>query len=257
MTHPLDQLAPFVDGSLPSAERAGVERHLESCPRCRYEVALSTEARASLRSLPEVSAPPGLGDAALVEMAQRERTSAAGGRPRWTRVVPIAAAAVVVGLLAIALPRIGGSTDESGGVAASAPNRAASSPGPLRLEVQQTDYDPDALGAAAREFAAHESEAAEGAASQVLGDAAASPSPAPASVAGPSRTQAALTCLRSAFPDFPGRPVRLIRASFEGTAAYLAYVLEGPGAGQAPDTVSIWVASARDCSILSFSTVNL
>jgi Putative zinc-finger len=253
MTHPLDQLAPFVDGSLPPAERADVERHLDSCPRCRYEVALSTEARAALRELPEVSTPPGLGDAALVEMAQRERTSAAGGRPRWTRVVPLAAAAVLVGVLAITLPRIGGGADDSGGVAASAPERAAASPGPLRLEVQATDYDPDSLGAAAREFAVAQRGETEDAGA--LGGATASP--APVSLAGPSKTEAALTCLRTAFPDFPGRPVRLIRASFEGTPAYLAYVLEGPGAGQAPDTVSIWVASAHDCSILSFSTVNL
>jgi anti-sigma factor RsiW len=256
MTHPLDQLAPFVDGSLPAAERADVERHLASCPGCRYEVSFASQARTTLRSLTEVPAPRGLGDAALVEMAEQERKAAAGGRPRWTRFVPIAAAAVVVGLLAIALPRIGDSDEDSGGVAASAPGRAAASPGSLRLELQHTDYDPDSLGAAAREFAAAQTTPAVAAPQEDAG-AVASGSPAPASLASPAQTGKALACLRSAFPDFPGRPVRLIRASFEGTPAYLAYVLEGPGAGQAPDTVSIWVASLRDCGILSFSTVNL
>ena len=38
VTHPLDQLAAFVDGTLATAERAVVDEHLRSCARCRGEV---------------------------------------------------------------------------------------------------------------------------------------------------------------------------------------------------------------------------
>ena len=42
MTHPLEQLAPYVDGSLTGPERLEVERHLASCAQCRSEVAVAT-----------------------------------------------------------------------------------------------------------------------------------------------------------------------------------------------------------------------
>lgn len=259
MTHPSEHLAPFVDGSLPPAEHAAVERHLASCPRCRREAQLASEARVALRSLPAVSPPPGVGDAALVEMAEQERRASSGARPRWTKLVPVAAAAAVVGLLAIALPRIGGGAADEGAVAPSA-SRAAPAPGELRLEIQRTDYDADSLGTAAREFAttveSPEEAPAQDGAQELGGGTTASPA-ATSRFASAARTAPALRCVRSAFPKFPGRPVRLIRASFDGTPAYLAYVLEGPGAGQPPDTVSIWVASVGDCSTLSLSTVSL
>ena len=51
--------------------------------------------------------------------------------------------------------------------------------------------------------------------------------------------------------------VRLIRAEFNGTPAYLAVFLEGPGAGQAPDTVVVWVASVEGCTPLSFASQRL
>ena len=68
MTHPLEQLAPYVDGSLTGPERLEVERHLASCAQCRSEVAVASEARAALRSMPEVEVPTDLGVPALEAM---------------------------------------------------------------------------------------------------------------------------------------------------------------------------------------------
>jgi hypothetical protein len=42
--------------------------------------------------------------------------------------------------------------------------------------------------------------------------------------------------------------VRLIEAEFEGTSAYFAVFLQGPGAGQPPDHAVVWVTSKDDCT---------
>ena len=46
-------------------------------------------------------------------------------------------------------------------------------------------------------------------------------------------------------------------ATFEGTPAFIAYVLEGPGADSPPDFLSVWVADAEACSILTFTSVRI
>jgi hypothetical protein len=258
MTHPLDQLAAFVDGALDPPERAEVERHVASCDRCRREVATAAAGRRVMRSLPEVSAPAGLGDAAIAEAAAHARRPASGA-PRWTRLVPVAAAAVIVGLLALALLRIGGGGEDTetaadaGGAAA-----LATAPKDLRLELQHTDYDPDSLTDAARAFASTSADLRTPAA-QPTGDEALGGQEVESGtrVAGPARVTQALRCLETAFPGYPGRPVRLVQATFDGTPAYLAYVLEGPGAEQPPDTVSIRVASIRGCGILSLTSARI
>ena len=51
--------------------------------------------------------------------------------------------------------------------------------------------------------------------------------------------------------------MRLVEASFEGTPAYLAFVLEGPGADQPADQMTVWVAARDDCSIVSLTSVRL
>ena len=81
--------------------------------------------------------------------------------------------------------------------------------------------------------------------------------PDQARFAGPARSARAVACLERAFPGFPGRIVRLRRATFEGTPAFIADVLESPGADTAPDTLSIWVAAIEDCSILTLTSVRL
>lgn len=252
MTHPLEQLAPYVDGSLTGPERLEVERHLASCAQCRSEVAVATEARAALRSMPEVEVPTDLGVPALEAMEAREAHHQ--GPPRWVRAMPFVAAAAVVALLAITLPRIGGGTaaDDSAGVQA-AP--AAPDARDLRLEVLSNDFDADSLQAEAQTSAARYAGAT---ADQEGAAAAASPAAATeGKTAGAARSSEALRCLRTAFEGFPGDPVRLVEASFEGTPAYLAFVLEGPGADQPADQMTVWVAARDDCSIVSLTSVRL
>jgi hypothetical protein len=73
-------------------------------------------------------------------------------------------------------------------------------------------------------------------------------------VAGPAPSARATECLRTAFTGHPGDLVRIRRATFDGTPAYLGYVLESPGAGQPATLVSIWVAAVEDCSIVTFTS---
>ncbi|MGH2678385.1 MAG: anti-sigma factor family protein, partial [Actinomycetota bacterium] len=58
--HPEILLAEYADGTLTPQAEAEVEAHLAECATCREELALATEARAALGSLPEVPAPEGL-----------------------------------------------------------------------------------------------------------------------------------------------------------------------------------------------------
>jgi anti-sigma factor RsiW len=254
MTHPLDQLAPYVDGSLTIQERVEVERHLASCAQCRSEVAAASEARAALRSMPEVEVPTDLGALALEAMDAREAHHS--GPPRWVRAMPLVAAAAVVALLAITLPRIGGGEPTSSGEADQG-LAAAPAARDLRLEVVATDFDATSLQAEAQASAARFADA-EGASEPQEHAALASPiGAADAKVVGAARSAEALRCLRTAFEGFTGDPIRLVEASFEGTPAYLAFVLEGPGADQPADQMTVWVADRDDCSIVSLTAVRL
>jgi len=50
-----DLLSAFLDGELPAAERARVDRHLAACPDCRELWTLMGESRAALASIPEAA----------------------------------------------------------------------------------------------------------------------------------------------------------------------------------------------------------
>ena len=251
MTHPLEQLAPYVDGSLTGPERLEVERHLASCAQCRPEVAIATETRAALRSMPEVEAPSDLGVPALEAMEAREAYHP--GPPRWVRAMPFVAAAAVVALLAVTLPRIGGGTAADDDSAAEGALPVAPDARDLRLEVVSTDFDAISLQSEAQASAARYA----GATSDQEGAATVASPTGAAKTEGAARSSEALRCLRTAFEGFPGDPVRLLEASFEGTPAYLAFVLEGPGADQPADQMTVWVAARDDCSIVSLTSVRL
>ena len=113
MTHPLEQLAPYVDGSLPPSERGAVDEHLRACSRCREQVRAAGLARAALRSLesppgPDIAA--GFGPERVAEVTSpRAPTS-----PRWTKVAAGLAAAAVVAAVALVVPRLGTSSDDAG-----------------------------------------------------------------------------------------------------------------------------------------------
>lgn len=251
MTHPTEQLAAYVDGTLAPVERAQVDAHMQVCTSCRNEVAQAGAARSALRSMATPATPDDLGAPAIAEM---KRGGDSTGPPNWARLTPWLAAAAVIALLAVALPRIGSSSD--GPMAASEVNDAAMpvAPTDIRLEIVEQDFDPDSLEAAALEFVEAARTASD---TQPVEGAASGTSAVQAPVAGKAKSNAALDCLRTAVTDLEGRPVRLVKASFQGTPAYLGFVLEGPGAGQPADTVSIWAISAKDCSILSLTSAAL
>src|SRR5688572_11630403 len=92
-----ERLTPYVDESLPAAERAEVERHLGGCPPCRASAEQEQGARAVLRDradqLRAVPVPPGLRTrcAALVR-EQQHRVA-----PSWTsRLVPAGLTAALI-----------------------------------------------------------------------------------------------------------------------------------------------------------------
>jgi anti-sigma factor RsiW len=95
--HLADALSALVDGELSAAEEAAARDHLAGCQACRAELAAVEDARAWVRSLPELDLPPVVVD--------RVRWV---GRRRQSRVVALAAAAVAAAasiLFAVAAPQ--------------------------------------------------------------------------------------------------------------------------------------------------------
>jgi hypothetical protein len=249
MTHPDELLAGFVDGSLSGADRTSVDAHLQTCARCRAEVELAGAGRAALRGLPDPETPD-LAGTVRAEVGDLVAKEAAARAPRWYRYGGIAAAAVLAVAIAVSLPKVG--TGPSEDRQAAATGEAAPTVGEadtlaaLALELQQTDY-------ATADVQALASEAARVAPSEVAGTGSAAMVP----VGTAAQTARAQACVARAFPDFPGTPIRLISARFEGTPAYLAVVLEGPAPDQAADTTSVWVADHATCEPLSFTTTRI
>lgn len=256
MSHPLEDLAPFVDGSLPPAERAGVVAHLSECSGCRADVGAATRAREALRTLPAIEASD-LVPAFTPDRVRRHRVRD-GRSASWSKVVPALAAAAVVALVAIAIPRLGDSSGDAGSGAEGALEAPAEGGGAepgLRLRIEDVNYDAAALESAAVAFGADRSAA--GAQDTGAPQEAATAAPTGQAVfAGPVRAARAIACLEEAFPGFPGTIVEVRRARFEGTPAYLGFVIEqAPGdAPAAVETVSVWVGAVRDCSILSIQS---
>lgn len=105
-------MTPFIDGALADAERGAVERHVGSCPPCRYRVAVEQAARSLLRThrtaLSATRAPAALG-ALCADLSHRATIETASGEAvaaRWaratawrTRFAPFALAASLVLLI--------------------------------------------------------------------------------------------------------------------------------------------------------------
>ena len=240
MNHPYEQLADLVDGTLDEDDLVGVHAHLETCASCRADLAHATAGREAARSLPQVAPPADLHGNVIV---------AAGGRghgaPAWYRWAGVAAAAAVVVAIAIALPNVGGNDERAAqdtAMSARAGSEAAAqgAGGAYRPEVVDKDYDAQDLERLALETGSKE--AALAAAPQ----------------ADAADSSDADRCVRRAFAEQPaGRLARLIQARFEGRAAYIAVYLEGPGAGEPPDTAVVWVAAKDDCTLLSFASARI
>jgi anti-sigma factor RsiW len=244
MNHPSELLADLMDGTLDAHARARVEAHLGTCQTCREDLAAATAGRDALRDLVPASAPSDLPDRVKAAAAGGDAGPAAGA-PTWYRWAGVAAAAVLVAVIAFSLPDIGGggpAADRAGGFESVGSAVGAASTEEVPLEVRDEDYgqeDLEELASQARTLTAG-------------GEA------APAADAFAAETGRAAACVTGAFEGQPsGRIVKLIRARFEGRRAYLAVYLEGPGAGQAPDTATVWVAALDDCSILSFAQARI
>ncbi|HET8786627.1 MAG TPA: zf-HC2 domain-containing protein, partial [Candidatus Limnocylindrales bacterium] len=139
MSHPTDMLAPYVDGTLEPTDRSAVDAHLRSCERCRREVAAATAARRAVLSMPTPKGP----DLSAAFSPERLRERQPSTQVRWSRLTPVLAAAAVVALVALIVPRLGGSSDEA--VTAAGDAALGGSRPALRLQIETTDYDEEAL----------------------------------------------------------------------------------------------------------------
>jgi len=255
MNHPDAQLAEYVDGALAEGEGAVVERHLDSCQRCREEVALAREARSSLASVVEAAAPGNLGDAAIAEARRRAAAAPAAaapsGKPGWYRWAGAAAGiAAAILLLTLFLPHVGtGPAREAAGGAAA---RSEAAPPATSVEAQNVDYDLAGVEALATSY--------RGGADATFGpNEKGSQVPEATGVTTAQRIpfSEAVACLDRAFTPpggqrgSNGQLVRVIQARYEGTPAILGVYLIGPGAGQPADVIRVQVASTRNCSILT------
>jgi hypothetical protein len=238
MNHPYELLADLMDGTLDEGDLAGVQAHLDACASCREDVADAKAGARAARSLPVEDPPADL---------HRRVVGAAGGRgtPSWYRWAGVAAAAAVVVAIAIALPNVGkepaNPASDSGGAAAERAEAQPAAEGVV-VGVEDTDYDARSLEDLARSATRSSAEVSTNAAED-------------ATFGNPD---AAVRCVSRAFGNQQaGRLTRLIRARFEGEEAYIAVYLEGPGADQPPDTVAVWAASSKDCTILSFASARI
>ncbi|HET6791636.1 MAG TPA: zf-HC2 domain-containing protein [Actinomycetota bacterium] len=235
MNHPFEQLADLMDGTLDERELAGVQAHLDLCATCRQDIDLATHGARAARSLPVEDPPPDLHRRVV-------GADGGGGTPTWYRWAGAAAAAAAVIAIAIALPNVGGdgqretATDAAGSSEVSLPLA-----GDVEYSREEQDYDADALQDLARSATASRQVSTNAAGAELAGD-----------------TSAAVRCVSKAFGDQQaGRLTRLIQARFEGEEAYIAVYLEGPGAGEPPDTVAVWAASSKDCTVLSFASARI
>ncbi len=266
MTHPEDLLAGYVDGTLTEKERAVVESHLTTCETCREEVALARAAIPALAAIPDEPVPLGVVGPVLAEARRRDerRIGSRLGRLQWG--LGLAAAAALVVALAVTLPNLGGGAENAtraqgggGGVGAAESPKAAQAPTDALaalqgLEHQSIDYDQASVQALAGVVAREGAPFGEG-------EIAPSPSgtPAPEAQQALSDPSSAIRCLRSSGAEISAdhQLVRVIEASYEVTPAYLGVFLEGPGAGQAADTVVIWIVAKQSCAILDLASKHI
>jgi Putative zinc-finger len=255
VSHPEDLLADYVDGTLDERERAVVDAHLPGCARCSVEVRQAGAARAALSELEDVPVPFGVTGPVLAEAGRwfERRPGVAWGRFQWA--AGLAAAAAIVAVVAL---NLGGEEARN----AAAPERATAAAGgngaagaaetatagviPFAGLERQTDVNYDEAGIRA---VATEAAGAVVAAEDTRGTQAALSSIVPDSK---EPTSLARDCVdRSGVRGPNDVLVRLIEAQFEGTPAFIGVFSEGPGAGQAPDHIVVFVVAKDDCRILS------
>jgi hypothetical protein len=280
MRHPDDLLADHVDGTLPERERAAVDAHLETCARCREEIELARGAVVALHDLEDVPVPVGVTGRVIAEArSETPKKTASGGLSRW--IAGLAAAAVLVGVVAVALSRDdaskGSLAAENAPAGSTARTAAALEASDVPLEDQRSaNYEgDDGAIVLAREVIEDfrrsappgptASDAAGGAEAAAPTDAAAAPAATQTTAAFEAADKVvdagpAIRCLEQAGlpPTSTGAEFtlrRLVQAKYNGDPAYLAVFLQGPGAGQPPDRAVVFVLSRKDCSLVNFLNV--
>ncbi|HET7928744.1 MAG TPA: zf-HC2 domain-containing protein [Actinomycetota bacterium] len=253
MSHPDDLLADYVDGTLAERERAVVDAHLTGCARCSAEVRQAAAARAALNELEDVPVPFGVTGPVLAEAGRRfeRRPGVVWGRFQWAAGLAAAAALVLV----VAL-NLGGedtrnaaaparTAADAGGTGAAGAEAAAPAAIPFAGLEHQADVNYDEAG-----IHAVASEAAD--AVLAAEDAAGSQAAFASGSVSKERTSLARDCIDQSGVRGPNDAlIRLIQARFEGTPAFIGVFAEGPGAGQAPDHIVVFVVATDDCRILS------
>ena len=254
MSHPDDLLADYVDGTLDERARADVDTHLLGCERCRDEVRLAASAKAALVELEDRPVPFGVTGPVLAEAGRRfeRRRGVTWERFQWAGGLAAAAALVVVVALNVGgdgsenTPRpAAAGTGATGATGAEAGDATAPAPLPFFGLEQQLDvnYDVEGIRAVASEAAGAVEAATGGESAGALASGAEDSA---------QRTGDARGCVRqSGLQDSRDVLIRLIEAEFEGTPAYIAVFAEGPGAGQPPDHIVVWVVATDDCRILT------
>jgi len=257
MTHPEELLAGYLDGTLTPKERADADAHLAACELCREEVELAALAAAVLDELTEEPIPVGVTAPVWAEL--RTRTAPLRAERRWMRLqwaAGLAAAAALVAVVAVGLPRLGGGeASRAGGLAT-----MATAPAPpaglgaeqagapeVALESQPgVDYDAASL-----------TRLAEDTAQQAFQSATGSDTTKSAPTQG---SDVALRCLSQGTQGAVtgnDRLVRLIQATYQGTPAYVGVYLESSGAGQAATKAVVWVVAQKGCSVLAYAAKRL
>jgi len=273
VTHPDELLAEYVEGALAPQDRAQVEAHLEVCAACRAEVADATEARASLRALPEVQEPPGVTLAVLREA--RERRAA----PRWASPLRVAAAVILIAGMAGGgiyvysqldqgedAASTAGDGDEAG-PDAGAPPPAADEEGAEgeRSAVQArvsypvvrrtgADHDPASIVALAGSL---RDEAEEALAAGLPTDAFAFYETFPVDSFRRAAREALICAGQGLEPERSVVPFVIEEASWDGEPAWVVSYLQGPDPGAAYDRVQILVVHREECRVLHFAQQRL
>ena len=109
--HPREMLHELVDGRLAGEERAGVERHLASCPACRQELeVLRATKQAAGRTFAAAAPPPDLDSRVRAALdAEDRRPVRAGLPPRGRRgrlfIYAALAAVLAAGIWVLVRPR--------------------------------------------------------------------------------------------------------------------------------------------------------
>jgi len=248
MTHPEDLLADYADGTLPDDERAVVDVHLSSCETCREEVALASRAMPALASLPEEPVPFGVTEPIVAEA----RRIVQQRRPAWGRIqwaAGLAASACLVLLAVVAVPRLTDGSDEEQTLRAPAAEAGIGQEGVggttlealPALELLDRDLDERDARRLAREAAK------------------VAPSVPRTSDAAVEAPDDAIGCLVASGATLDDRDVlvRLIQARYLGTPAYVGVFHEGPGGGEPPERVVVWIVSKADCTILTLLSQSL